>query len=134
MAEKCVMCPGTFNGLVGRIAAKQGFEALYVSGGAITTASGVPDIGVLPIDGFTRVISDVYFSTSLPIIADADTGFGEGEMVARTVWEYNKAGAAGLHIEDQQFPKRCGHLSGKSLVEADDFVNKVRIAAEARDE
>ena len=128
------MCPGAFNALVGRIVADQGYEAAYVSGGAITTASGVPDIGILPIDGFTRIISEVYHSTKLPIIADADTGFGEGEMVARTVWEYNKAGAAGLHIEDQQFPKRCGHLSGKSLVSAEDFVNKIKIAAQARDE
>lgn len=86
------------------------------------------------MDGFTKIIGEVYFSSGLPIIADADTGFGEGEMLARTVWEYNKAGAAGLHIEDQVFPKRCGHLSGKSLVPTEDFVNKVRIAAEARDD
>ena len=133
MDQKCIMCPGAFNGLVGRIIAKQGYEAAYVSGGAITTASGVPDIGVLPIDGFTRIISDVWYSSNLPIIADADTGFGEGEMLARTVWEYNKAGAAGLHIEDQVFPKRCGHLAGKSLVSTEDFVKKVKIAVEARD-
>ena len=128
------MCPGAFNALVARIVASHGYEAAYVSGGAITTASGVPDIGLLPIDGFTKVISEVYMSSMLPVIADADTGFGEGEMVARTVWEYNKAGAAGLHIEDQQFPRRCGHLSGKSLTSAEDFINKVRIAAKARDE
>jgi len=134
MDKGCVMAPGAFNGLVARSLAKQGYDAAYVSGGAITTASGVPDIGVLPIDGFTRIISDVWYSSKLPIIADADTGFGEGEMVARTVWEYNKAGAAGLHLEDQMFPKRCGHLLGKTLVSVDDFINKVKIAAEARDE
>ncbi|CAI2377015.1 unnamed protein product [Moneuplotes crassus] len=134
MDSKSVMCPGAFNGLVGRIVASQGYECAYVSGGAVTTASGVPDIGLLPIDGFTKIISEVYHSSMLPIIADADTGFGEGEMVARTVWEYNKAGAAGLHIEDQVFPKRCGHLSGKTLVPSEDFVSKVKIAAEARDE
>ncbi|CAI2377128.1 unnamed protein product [Moneuplotes crassus] len=134
MDTKSVMCPGAFNGLVGRIIASQGYESAYVSGGAITTASGVPDIGLLPIDGFTKIISEVWHSSKLPIIADADTGFGEGEMVARTIWEYNKAGAAGLHIEDQVFPKRCGHLSGKSVVPAEEFSSKVRIAAEARDE
>jgi methylisocitrate lyase len=134
MDSKCIMCPGAFNGLVGRIVADQGYEAAYVSGGAITTSAGVPDIGLLPIDGFTKIISEVWMSTNLPIIADADTGFGEGEMVARTVWEYNKAGAAGLHIEDQVFPKRCGHLGGKGLVPTEDFAHKVRIAAEARDE
>ncbi len=68
------------------------------------------------------------------MIADADTGFGEGEMVARTVWEYNKAGAAGLHLEDQVFPKRCGHLDGKSLIPVEDMVKKVEIASHARDE
>ena len=134
MDKKWVMCPGAFNALVARIVASHGYEATYVSGGAITTASGVPDIGILPIDGFTKIISEVYLSSKLPVIADADTGFGEGEMLARTVWEYNKAGAAGFHIEDQQFPKRWGHLSGKSLTSAEDFIHKIRIATKARNE
>lgn len=72
--------------------------------------------------------------SGLPIIADADTGFGEGEMCAKTVWEYWRAGAAGLHIEDQVFPKRCGHLDGKALISMEDMNSKVRIAARARDE
>jgi len=100
MKSKCVMAPGAFNGLVGRILSDQGYEAAYISGASLTTCSGVPDIGLMSIEGFTRVINDVYYSSGLPIIADADTGFGEGEMCAWTVWEYNKAGAAGLHIED----------------------------------
>jgi len=100
MKSQTVMAPGAFNGLVGRILSDQGYQAAYISGAALTTSSGVPDIGLMSIEGFTRAINDVYYSSGLPILADADTGFGEGEMCARTVWEYNKAGAAGLHIED----------------------------------
>lgn len=73
-------------------------------------------------------------ASGLPIIADADTGFGEGEMCAKTVWEYYQAGAAGLHIEDQVFPKRCGHLDGKALISTEDMFNKIKIASKARDE
>jgi methylisocitrate lyase len=86
------------------------------------------------VNDFTKVISEIYMSSGLPILSDADTGFGEGEMCAKTVWEYNKAGAAGLHIEDQVFPKRCGHLDGKALISIEDMTNKIRIAAQARDE
>lgn len=70
----------------------------------------------------------------MPIIADADTGFGEGEMCAKAVYMYNKAGAAGLHIEDQEFPKRCGHLDGKSLISVSDMQKKIEICAKVRDE
>lgn len=97
---------------------------------------------LLSLESFTSVISDVYHSSKLPIIADADTGFGnnnnitwlgEGEMCAKTVWSYNKAGAAGLHLEDQVFPKRCGHLDGKSLISIEDMKKKVEICANTRD-
>ncbi|EGR33487.1 methylisocitrate lyase, putative [Ichthyophthirius multifiliis] len=124
------MVPGAFNGMVGRIAADNGFQALYVSGAAVTASSGVPDIGLITFDGFCKIIKEVSMSSGLPVLADADTGFGEGEMCARTVWEYFQSGASGLHIEDQIFPKRCGHLDGKSLVSQQDFVRKVQIAAE----
>ena len=100
MQRKCVMMPGSFNGLVGRAVAQQGFEATYISGAALTASAGVPDIGLLSVDQFGQAISDVYMASGLPIIADADTGFGEGEMCAKTVWVYNRAGAAGLHLED----------------------------------
>jgi methylisocitrate lyase len=131
MKKECVMAVGAFNGLIGRMLAKKGFKASYVSGAAISGATGQPDIGLVTASDFTRVISDVYISSKLPIISDADTGFGEGEMLAKTVWEYNKAGAAGFHIEDQVFPKRCGHLDGKSLITSEDMENKIRVAAKA---
>lgn len=134
MSKECVMTVGSYNGLVGRMIAQKGFKATYISGAAISGSTGQPDIGLLNVSDFARAINDVYMGSGLPIIADADTGFGEGEMCAKTVWEYHKAGAAGLHIEDQVFPKRCGHLDGKSLIETQDMVNKIKIAARARDE
>ncbi|CEL95544.1 unnamed protein product [Vitrella brassicaformis CCMP3155] len=133
MKQGCVALPGAFNGLVGRLVAEAGFDGCYVSGGAVSAAVGCPDIGLLTLEGFTRVIHDVTTSSGLPCIADADTGFGEGEMVTKTVWEYHRAGAAGLHIEDQVFPKRCGHLDGKALIPTIDMAAKVGRARRASD-
>lgn len=129
MTHKCVMMPGAYNGLVARAVADHGFEATYISGAAITASHGVPDIGLLGMEHFCQTINMVYMASKLPIIADADTCFGEGEMCAKTVWEYNKAGAAGLHLEDQVFPKRCGHLDGKTLIPVEEMVKKVQICA-----
>ncbi|MDP1662118.1 MAG: isocitrate lyase/phosphoenolpyruvate mutase family protein [Phycisphaerales bacterium] len=126
--------PGSFNGLCARAVAQAGFSATYVSGAATSVCAGVPDVGLLTLEHFCRVIREVYDSSGLPLIADADTGFGEAEMVRRTVIEYARAGAAGLHLEDQQFPKRCGHLDGKALVPTDHMVEKVQWAAKAAKE
>lgn len=126
-----VPIPGAFNGLCARAIADAGFEACYVSGAATTAGAGVPDIGVLSLDRFTLAVREVVDASGLPVLADADTGFGEAEMVRRTVLEYNRAGAAGLHIEDQVFPKRCGHLDGKTLLPLEDAAEKVRWAVRA---
>lgn len=134
MLAGTVAAPGAFSGLVGRAVARAGFEAAYVSGGALSASSGVPDIGLRVCDDFCRVIRDVAASSGLPVLADADTGFGEGEMVAKTARDYMAAGAAGFHIEDQAFPKRCGHLGGKTLIATEHFQEKVAMAARARDE
>lgn len=140
MNNHCVLAPGAFNGLCARAVADAGFEAAYVSGAATTAAAGVPDVGVLTLDRFVQTVREVVdgardpadpTSAPLPVIADADTGFGEAEMMRRTVIEYARAGAAGLHVEDQVFPKRCGHLDGKTLVSVDHMVEKVQWAAEA---
>jgi len=125
--------PGAFNGLVGRLVAEAGFDACYVSGAAVSASQGLPDIGVVTLQEFCKVIKDVTTASNLPCLADADTGFGEIEMVRRTVFEYASSGAAGLHIEDQLFPKRCGHLDGKSLVSPDDMATKVSRASDARE-
>ena len=122
------MMPGAFNALCAKLVADAGFHAAYISGAATSVAAGVPDVGILTLDHFCRCIREAYDASGLPIIADADTGFGESEMVRRTVIEYSRAGAAGLHIEDQVFPKRCGHLDGKKLVPLDHAVEKVRAA------
>ncbi len=131
MNQSVVAAPGAFNALVGKSVADAGFNAAYFSGGATTVANGVPDVGLLTLDHFAREIRSVAHASGLPIIADADTGFGEEEMVRRTVIEYNHAGAAGLHLEDQVFPKRCGHLDGKALITIDQAVSKIEWAAQA---
>lgn len=131
MDKGVVAAPGAFNGLCAKAVAAAGFNATYVSGAATSVSAGVPDVGLLTLEHFCRVIREVYDSSGLPVIADADTGFGEAEMVRRTVIEYHRAGAAGLHLEDQQFPKRCGHLDGKALVPTDHMVEKVEWAAKA---
>jgi len=131
LKTQCVAIPGAFNGLVARSVADNGFKACYVSGAAVTASSGVPDVGLVTLDGFCKIIKEVSHSSGIPVIADADTGFGEGEMCARTVYDYFEAGASALHIEDQLFPKRCGHLDDKTLISAKDFAKKVEIAAQA---
>ncbi|MFN9993204.1 MAG: oxaloacetate decarboxylase, partial [Phycisphaerales bacterium] len=113
MDSSCVAAPGAFNALVARAIRDAGFNAMYISGAATTVSAGVPDIGLLTLDHFAKTIRESYDACGLPILADADTGFGEAEMVRRTVLDYSRAGAAGLHLEDQKFPKRCGHLDGK---------------------
>lgn len=131
MERGVVAAPGAFNGLVARAVAKAGFDACYVSGGATSVAAGVPDVGLLTLDHFSRVVREVVMGSGLPVVADADTGFGEEEMVRRTVIEYNHAGAAGLHLEDQVFPKRCGHLDGKALIPVEQAASKIAWAAKA---
>jgi methylisocitrate lyase len=134
MKHGCVAAPGAFNGLVARAVAQAGFDAAYVSGAAVSASTGVPDVGLVSLDGFCAIVRQVTASSGLPVVADADTGFGEVEMVARTVNAYNDAGAAGLHLEDQVFPKRCGHLDGKQLIPVDHFQEKVAIARKASDQ
>jgi len=134
MDAGCVAAPGAFNALAARAIARAGFTACYVSGAATSVAAGVPDIGLLTLEHFTRTIREAADASGLPVLADADTGFGEAEMVRRTVLDYDRAGAAGLHLEDQKFPKRCGHLDGKELVPPDHMAEKVRWARKAADD
>jgi methylisocitrate lyase len=131
MDAGCVAAPGAYNALCGRAVARAGFDACYVSGAATSVSAGVPDVGILTLEHFCRVIREVADASGLPVLADADTGFGEAEMVRRTVVDYARAGAAGLHLEDQKFPKRCGHLDGKELVPVDHMVEKVEWASKA---
>lgn len=128
-----IMIPGAFNALTARMAERLGFEAVYLSGGALAAGwAGVPDIGLLSAVEFAEAAAALARATNLPVLADADTGFGEAVNVERTVRLYEGAGAAGLHLEDQQMPKRCGHLTGKGLVDTQTMVAKIRAAVAAR--
>jgi methylisocitrate lyase len=130
--KQTIAVPGVFNGLVAKMAERLGFQAVYLSGGALSAAYGVPDVGLLSLSEFAHEAGVIAQATTLPLLCDADTGFGEALNVERTVRLLENAGAAGLHLEDQQLPKRCGHLSGKSLIEADAMAAKIRAAVAAR--
>jgi methylisocitrate lyase len=132
LARGTVIAPGAFNALVARAVARTGFEAVYISGGATANVAGYPDIGLITLTEMTRTIRESADASKLPVIVDADTGYGEVECVVRTVVEYERAGAAAMHIEDQVFPKRCGHLDGKTLLSAADMAEKVAAAAQHR--
>ena len=116
--QDVVMIPGAFNALVGMAVREAGFDACYISGGATANVAGTPDVGLLTLTEVVRTIREIVDASGIPVIADADTGYGEIECAVRTVVEYERAGAAALHVEDQVFPKRCGHLDGKQLVPA----------------
>lgn len=123
---------GVFNPLSALIAEQVGFKALYFSGAAFSASLGIPDIGLFTLDELTTAVRWVTRATTLPLIVDADTGFGEAVNVYRTVTDLETAGAAAIQIEDQVMPKRCGHLDGKQIVSAEEFVVKIRAAREAR--
>ena len=131
-SKKTIAIPGVFNALVAKMAERIGFPAVYLSGGALSAGSGVPDVGLLTLTEFVQEAQRIAAATQLPLLCDADTGFGEALNVERTVQLFEQAGAAGIHLEDQHLPKRCGHLSGKSLVEPEAMAAKIRAAVAAR--
>jgi methylisocitrate lyase len=130
--KETVAVPGVFNALVARAAERLGFRAMYLSGAALSASTGVPDVGLLGLAEFAEEARRLTAASSLPLLCDADTGFGEALNVERTVRVLEATGAAGLHMEDQQMPKRCGHLSGKQLVPPKEMAAKVRAAVAAR--
>ncbi|HTU23074.1 MAG TPA: isocitrate lyase/phosphoenolpyruvate mutase family protein, partial [Gemmataceae bacterium] len=121
-----IAVPGVFNALVGRMAERLGFQAVYLSGAALSASLALPDVGLLTLTEFVEAARSIASATRLPLLCDADTGFGEALNVERTVRLFEQAGVAGIHLEDQQLPKRCGHLSGKQLVQAEVMAAKVR--------
>jgi methylisocitrate lyase len=129
----CIPMPGVFNAAMGRLVERAGFPAVYISGAGLCNATaGVPDIGLLTLTEVAQLAGYIARAVQIPAIVDADTGFGGAENAARTVQEFERAGLAGCHIEDQEFPKRCGHLAGKSLVEIEDMNEKISAAAAAK--
>ena len=127
-----IAIPGVFNALVARMAERLGFQALYLSGAALSAAAGIPDVGLLTLNEFVDAARAITLGSSLPLLCDADTGFGEALNVERTVRLFETAGVAGIHLEDQLLPKRCGHLSGKQLVEPEAMAAKLRAVVATR--
>jgi methylisocitrate lyase len=131
-SAQTIAVPGVFDALVARMAERIGFQAVYLSGATLSAAAGVPDVGLLSLDNFVDQARTITLACPLPLLCDADTGFGEALNVERTVRLFETAGVAGIHLEDQQLPKRCGHLSGKQLVEPAVMAAKLRAAVAAR--
>jgi methylisocitrate lyase len=131
--QGCVVMPGAFNAAVARQIERAGFSAVYISGaGLANAAAGVPDIGLLSRGEVASLAGYIARAVSIPALVDADTGFGGAPEVAETVRIFERLGLAGLHLEDQVFPKRCGHLAGKEIVPAREMVSKLRCAVCAR--
>ncbi|HZW30393.1 MAG TPA: methylisocitrate lyase [Isosphaeraceae bacterium] len=132
-ADRPIQIPGAFNALTARLAEQLGFAAVYLSGAALSAGwAALPDIGLLTQTEFAEQAAVLARATTLPLLCDADTGFGEAIHVERTVHLFEEAGAAGLHLEDQVMPKRCGHLTGKSLIGPAAMIAKIRAAVAAR--
>jgi methylisocitrate lyase len=128
-----VAMPGAFNAAVARLVERAGFEAVYISGAGLANGlAGVPDIGLLTLPEVVQAARYIADAVSIPAICDADTGFGDVLQVRRAVQEFERAGIAGIHIEDQESPKRCGHLAGKRLIPAEEMARKIAAAVDAR--
>ncbi len=128
-----VMLPGAYNALSARMIQREGFEAIYLSGAVLANSvGGVPDVGLMSLTEARDHADHIARSTPLPILMDADTGYGGPENAARTVRVLESVGVSGIHLEDQEFPKRCGHLEGKRLVPMEEFCEKIAAAAAAK--
>jgi 2-methylisocitrate lyase-like PEP mutase family enzyme len=126
--------PGVFEGLGAHLVRRAGFSAAYLTGAGVAVSGyGLPDIGLVTGSEMAERVALVVEASGLPVIADADTGYGNAVNVVRTVRTYERAGVAAIQLEDQSFPKRCGHLTGKELVSADEFVRKLHAALDARE-
>jgi methylisocitrate lyase len=128
-----IQVPGAFNALVGRMIEQAGFDAMYLSGAALSAGTlALPDVGLFTLTELVAQTRQITRGVSIPLIVDADTGFGAAVNVERTIEQLEAAGAAAIQLEDQQLPKRCGHLSGKSLVDVSEMCTKLRAAVAAR--
>jgi len=130
--NKLLVAPGCFDGLSARLVQEAGFEAAYLSGGAVARSMGIPDIGLVTMSESIERAAQVASVITLPVIADADTGYGNAVNLWRTVREFERAGVAAIHIEDQITPKRCGHLDGKEVISIGEMTQKLQAALDAR--
>lgn len=127
-----LLAPFTYDGFTARIAQEAGFDAVYMSGFGTSMSKGMPDVGLLSQTEMVQNAAYITASVSVPVIADADTGYGNAINAGRTIREYERAGVAGVHIEDQVAPKRCGFFEGKQVIDAGEAAAKIRAAVEAR--
>jgi 2-methylisocitrate lyase-like PEP mutase family enzyme len=130
--NQLLVAPGCFDGLSARLVQEAGFEAAYLSGGAVARSMGIPDIGLVTMSESIERAAQVVSAIKIPIIADADTGYGNAVNLVRTVREFERAGVAAIHIEDQITPKRCGHLDGKEVIALGEMIQKLQAALAAR--
>ncbi len=131
--KECVAMPGAFNAATAKLIERAGFSAVYVSGAGLANATaGVPDTGLLTLGEVAQLAGYIARAVKIPALVDADTGFGGLRETARAVREFERAGLAGMHLEDQVFPKRCGHLAGKEVVPVNAFCKKISAAIRAR--
>ena len=128
-----LVLPGCYNALSARVLENAGFPAIYMTGyGTSLSLLGLPDAGLVTLTEMTLNARLIAGAVRVPLIADADTGFGNAINVVRTVEEYQRAGVAGIHIEDQVSPKRCGHVAGREVIDLDEAVRKIRAASDTR--
>src|SRR5258708_1860298 len=133
LGRGCLAMPGAYNAATGLLVERAGFGGVYVSGAGLANATaGVPDVGLLTLSEVALLAGYVARAVRVPVLGDADTGFGGAGNAARTGEGFSRASISGMHLEDQEFPKRCGHLAGKSLVPVEDMVEKIRAAVRAR--
>lgn len=130
--NRLLVAPGVYDGLSARIAEQAGFEVLYVSGGAVARSMGLPDVGLVSLTETAKRLEEIRSVTSIPLVVDADTGYGNEINVIRTIRTLERAGAAAVHLEDQVTPKKCGHYDGHQLIEAEAMGRKIRAALDAR--
>jgi 2-methylisocitrate lyase-like PEP mutase family enzyme len=128
---RAVVAPGVFDGLSARLTEQAGFAAIYASGGAIARSAGVPDLGLLSLSEIVARLEMIVDAVAVPVIADADTGYGNALNVQRAVRAFERAGVAALHLEDQTFPKKCGHYDDKGLVPVKEMAQKLKAARDA---
>jgi 2-methylisocitrate lyase-like PEP mutase family enzyme len=130
--EAMVIAPGAYDGLTAKLVAQAGFSAVYMTGAGTSVSHGYPDFGLLTMSEMVDNAGRIVRAVDVPVIADADTGYGNELNVFRTVQEYQQRGVAAIHIEDQVSPKKCGHLDDKEIVPREDYVAKIRAAVAAR--
>ena len=130
--DRLLVAPGCFDGLSARLVEEAGFEAGYLSGGALARSMGIPDIGLVTMSEVIERVAQVVAAVKIPVIADADTGYGNAVNLVRTIREFERTGVAAIHIEDQITPKRCGHLDGKEVIPLAEMEKKLQAALASR--